>query len=254
MLLKLPTVRTDGGTQPRAQLDFFVIDDYAASMASGAVFPAIEVVYDGTDYWLVDGFHRVEAARQAGIEAIEANVTQGTLYYAQWQSYGVNATHGLRRTNEDKRRAVEAALKHEMSATLTDVQIAKHCGVSSMTVGSYRKTIIKSFNDTDTVRTVTRNGATYTMNTAGIGRAATGVVFEPEFCTRDEAQKTIEERQNTPGYNGLKFYRDEQEEISRPHVSFNSGENEWYKVRVDKSFALDRSVKKPATAAQPLGW
>jgi hypothetical protein len=43
------------------------------------------------------------AARQAGLEDIEARVHQGTLRDAVLFSVGVNATPGLQRTNEDKR-------------------------------------------------------------------------------------------------------------------------------------------------------
>ena len=75
--------------------------------------PARHVFFDGKDYWLADGFHRLEAYVMAVPgEAIECDVFQGTLPDAQWHSYSVNKTHGLRRTNEDKERAVKAALAH----------------------------------------------------------------------------------------------------------------------------------------------
>jgi hypothetical protein len=35
---------------------------YAEDMAAGAVFPAIVLFFDGAEYWLVDGFHRILAA------------------------------------------------------------------------------------------------------------------------------------------------------------------------------------------------
>ena len=47
------------------------------------------------------------------LSRISAIIKDGSLLQAQLYSFGVNKTHGLRRSNEDKRRAVEAALTHE---------------------------------------------------------------------------------------------------------------------------------------------
>lgn len=82
---------------------------------------------------------------------------------------GVNATHGLRRTNDDKRRAVEAALRHPNAATMSNVLIAKHCGVHQSTVAIFRK---PKDGEPTTERIVTRGNSTYTINTANIGRTA----------------------------------------------------------------------------------
>lgn len=65
--VKLASIRLDGGTQPRAELREDVIEDYAEAMRAGAVFPPVVVYFDGEAYWLADGFHRVKAARGAGV-------------------------------------------------------------------------------------------------------------------------------------------------------------------------------------------
>lgn len=167
--LKLGKIRMDGGTQPRALLDDDKIDEYAELMREGTVFPDLVVVYDGTNYWLVDGFHRLNAAMVAELETINCDVQPGTLDDAIWLSCSVNATHGVPRTNADKRRAVELALRHKKSSGLTDVQIARHCGVSSVTVGRYRTSIINIVNDTS-VKTAIRDGKKYKIDTSNIGR------------------------------------------------------------------------------------
>ncbi|HEU0141970.1 MAG TPA: ParB N-terminal domain-containing protein, partial [Bryobacteraceae bacterium] len=138
-LLPLDQIRTDGGTQPRAVIDFETVDDYMDAMSEGVKFPAVDVFFDGTNYWLADGFHRVKAADQAGLDTIVCNVHQGTQDDAQWYSFGANKANGLRRTNDDKQRAVKAALLHPKSKEFSDRKIARHVGVHFNTVSGYRK-------------------------------------------------------------------------------------------------------------------
>src|ERR1019366_2002836 len=99
----------------------------------------VVVFYDGTSYWLADGFHRVRAAEQAGFAEIACELHQGTQQDAQWYSFGANKTNGLRRTNDDKQRAVRAALTHPQGSGLSDRQIGSHVGVDHKTVGAWRE-------------------------------------------------------------------------------------------------------------------
>lgn len=116
-----------------------MIDEYSEAMENGAKFPAVTCFSDGKEYWLVDGFHRVAAAEKAGQTRIEAVVRPGSLLDAQWYSFGVNKTHGLRRTNEDKQRAVAAALAHDLGKDRSDGAIAEHCGVTQPLVHTIRE-------------------------------------------------------------------------------------------------------------------
>jgi ParB-like chromosome segregation protein Spo0J len=111
--LALDQIRMDGGTQSRAQLDWVAIDEYAAAMKDGEEFPPIVVFFDGTDYWLADGFHRVRAAQKAGLAEIAADVRQGTRRDAVLHSVGANANNGVRRTARDRRQAVTMLIDDE---------------------------------------------------------------------------------------------------------------------------------------------
>jgi DNA-binding MarR family transcriptional regulator len=136
--IPIAQVRTDGGTQPRAGLDQDTLEEYTALVKRKYKnFPPIEVVYDGNEYWLWDGFHRFEAFKQAKKKDIKANVQQGTITDAQWLSYAANRTNGLRRSNEDKQRAVQAALRH--SPERSDQVISDHVGVDRKTIAAHRK-------------------------------------------------------------------------------------------------------------------
>ena len=89
----------DGGAQMRVEMQPETVDEYATEMLNGASFPPVIVYHDGTDYWLGDGFHRVEAARKIERETIEADIREGTARDAIIHGIGANAIHGLRRTH-----------------------------------------------------------------------------------------------------------------------------------------------------------
>ena len=111
--MKISDIRTDGGTQPRKELNFEVVEEYRNAMESGVRFPDVTVFFDGIEHWLTDGFHRIESIKRLGKTEIEPEIINGTLRDAVLFSVGVNSTHGLRRTNEDKRRAVLVLLNDE---------------------------------------------------------------------------------------------------------------------------------------------
>ena len=95
----------------RTELRPETVNEYAADMLDGAVLPPIVVFHDGCDFWIGDGFHRIEAARKIGRETIVAEIRRGSTRDAILHAVGANAVHGLRRTQADKRRAVEVLLR-----------------------------------------------------------------------------------------------------------------------------------------------
>jgi len=134
----LAEIRIDGGTQPRTELNQAVIAEYGELLAQGVPFPAITVYFDGVNYWLADGFHRYWAAKQANTE-LAVNVIQGSQRDAILHSVGANANHGLRRSNEDKRKAVTTLLLDEEWCQWSDRAIARQCQVSDRFVNKIRK-------------------------------------------------------------------------------------------------------------------
>ena len=72
--LSISSVRIDGGTQPRVEVSDDVVRDDAEALKAGGKFPPVLVFYDGTDYWLADGFHRYYAHTVIGRNTIAVNV------------------------------------------------------------------------------------------------------------------------------------------------------------------------------------
>lgn len=136
-LLDMSVVRIDGDTQPRTAINPGIVQEYAEAMQAGAEFPAVTVVHDGATYWLVDGFHRFFAHRRLNRTQIKAEVVAGELKDARWLSVSANKAHGLRRTNEDKAKAVTLALK--LRWELSNPAIAEHVGVGETMVRRYRE-------------------------------------------------------------------------------------------------------------------
>lgn len=136
--LQIGLIRIDGETQSRVQIDIDYVEELRDAIRDVAVLPPVDVWFDGDEYWLSDGFHRHLGYLKADMESIPVTIHQGTVEDARWAACAANQTHGLRRTNKDKIRAVLMALKHPNADSMTDREIAKHCGVDHKTVAKYR--------------------------------------------------------------------------------------------------------------------
>lgn len=168
MKLNIADIRVNGGTQSRAGINRQTVAEYAEAMQGGSVFPPLVVFHDGASYWLADGFHRYHAYAQINAHEVVADVRQGSQRDAILFSVGANASHGLRRTNDDKRRAVMVLLSDPEWSKWSNREIARQCGVSEYMVRDQRGPICDKNADSET-RTVTRNGTTYQQNVANIG-------------------------------------------------------------------------------------
>jgi protein gp37 len=136
----------------------------------------------------------VQAAEDAGLESMRAEIRDGTRADALWDAIGSNCEHdtvGLRRSNADKRRAVEMALqaKHAMGRRISDNEIAKHVGVDHKTVTALRTRILGNSQDMPRTVEVERNGQNYLMEVGNIGRRNSG---------EDDYWKRVEEAQTNP--------------------------------------------------------
>src|SRR5262249_41171412 len=133
----------DAGAQMRAEMRPETVSAYAGAMLNGADFPPVIVFQDGSDYWLGDGYHRVAAARKIERETIEAEIREGTARDAILCGIGANATHGLQRTQADKRRAVERLLSDLEWARWSDRKIGEAAKVDHKTVAKIPRELIQ---------------------------------------------------------------------------------------------------------------
>lgn len=138
-IIKLDELTLDPRLQPRARLDEQLVQEYADAMRRGDVFPPLRVIINATDAWLVDGWHRVGAARQLGLAELPVQLKRGTFEEAEDASFTVNRDHGLRRTHADVQNAIRRALLTPRWVERSDNWIAKHIGCSDKTVSGQRE-------------------------------------------------------------------------------------------------------------------
>jgi hypothetical protein len=204
--IPIELIRTDGGTQIRACETFQTkVDEYAEAMASGAEFPPLVVFFDGTDYWLSDGFHRfgaynicMQAWELPGLD-IDCDVRAGDLRDAIMFACGTNAEHGIPRTNVDKRNAVETMLKNplvscdEDGTPWSDRAIGRICKVHHSFVGKIRAEVT-GYIASERAYT-NKHGGQSTMNTANIG----GKPEHPDEFAEPEPEPEEDEPPPEPG-------------------------------------------------------
>lgn len=171
MQLSAERINISGGTQARRQLCEKTVQEYREAMEEGATFPPVKVFYDGKDYWLADGFHRTHAALKTDAKTVDIDVATGTRRDAILYAVGANATHGLKRNNDDKHDAVLTLLDDDEWREWSDREVAKRCNVSPSFVAKIRKEMTPE-DAPPTERTYTnKHGQEAKMQTANIGKS-----------------------------------------------------------------------------------
>lgn len=189
--LNILNIRIDGGTQPRKEINYNVVKDYAEAMREGKVFPPVTVFFDGADYWLADGFHRYHATKSNATTTIEADVHQGSVEDAREYSYGANKDRGLSMSSDDYKEIIRKMLPDPRYKDWTQSRIAKHVGVTEMFV-SRVKASMEIKDEPKTKKFVTKDGVEKEMKTGNIGKRETPTT-KPDVTTYDEKEDKIKE-------------------------------------------------------------
>jgi ParB-like chromosome segregation protein Spo0J len=108
--IKIEEIKIEDSPQVRVSNNADALVEYAEMFKKGKKLPPVVVFGKGGTYYLADGFHRVEAAKNAGKQEIDADIRRGERKEALKFALSANTEHGVRRTNADKRNAVRMAL------------------------------------------------------------------------------------------------------------------------------------------------
>jgi predicted RNA-binding Zn-ribbon protein involved in translation (DUF1610 family) len=183
--------------QSRAETNYDLVDEYTTMMRDGVQFDAAQGVRDEVGQIFVhDGLHRGEAAKLAGIRLL-VKVQPGTRQDAEWLALSANQKHGLRRSHKDKQRIVRNALLHPYGASLSDREIARHCGVDHKTVGKVRADLETTGEIPQLDKRIVKkaSGETYEIDTTNIGGTTStyAPVWKVETAIRQWLDETFEE-------------------------------------------------------------
>lgn len=182
--VSINSIAVDRSLQARVGNDPETVEQYAEAMQEGADFPPIVLYVEGDRHWLSQGFHRYDAAMQAERQTILAEIREGTRADALWDSITSNLDFdrtGRRRTNADKRKAVEMALAARPE--LSDRELSRQIGVSNNFVSTIRSASV--IEGQMKPRKVTRGGQTYEMDMKNIGKS------------KQDAQSAMQDAQGT---------------------------------------------------------
>jgi hypothetical protein len=194
VMVCLDQIGTGEKAQTRMKVNAAVVRDYAAAMAEqitegGLRFPSVVLFTDGGDYWLGDGFHRVLAARKAGLTEIAAEVRAGTQRDALLFGIGAIRTHGLPRSNADKRHAVALLLADAEWSQWSDREIARRVQVGHASVSRIRRSACVSKRQMEDGK-VRRGDTVYEMNVSP-KKAADDTVKTETLPTRPVARTDL---------------------------------------------------------------
>jgi hypothetical protein len=186
--IEISAIRTDGGTQARLKLDQDVVKEYAECMKDGDKFPPVTVFYDGSEYWLANGFHRYFATKSNGELEIECEVKQGTLDDAVLYAFSADGRQGLSRSAEDNRNIIIRMIQHPVWGKWSNAEIAKHVGVSKMTVGRVKASLEKDKPAPTKKKYKDKHGNESTIETKNIGKTKEKKVTKEEPATEPDDQ------------------------------------------------------------------
>jgi hypothetical protein len=135
-MLAIADLVLDAEVHVRAETSSARVEQYTVAYMKGDVFPPIDVFYDGCDYFVANGFHRVPSRKAAGFTDILANVRRGSRRDAFL--FGLTQDRGLGHSHADKRKKVTKILGDAELRSWSDAVIARMCDVSPPFVGKMR--------------------------------------------------------------------------------------------------------------------
>lgn len=138
--LPIDSIEVEHSLQCRVAIAKETIEEYRDLIAAGVKFPPVVVVrYPDDRLILVDGFTRRQAYILASKAKIPAKVVDGDRKLAVQLACGANSDHGVRRSQDDKRKAVRLAIAE--FSELSSRAIGEVCGCSHTFVDKIRKQI-----------------------------------------------------------------------------------------------------------------
>ena len=126
--LNIEAITIDSEIASRCELRKDIVSEYANAMRQGAKFPPVTVFFNGADFILVDGFHRIHAKKANGDLKILASISQGNHREAILLATRINIDSSLKLTEADIHRNINKLIGDPEWSLWYDLDIAWQCG------------------------------------------------------------------------------------------------------------------------------
>ncbi len=158
MKLKLAEIKQHSDFQPRESINQEIVETYINTFNQ---LPPIIVfkIDEKTGWYLVDGWHRVDAARKKGMAEIEVIKNVGTWDEAREFSFDANRKHGLALSLKDRKKGAETKLV--LHTERSNSWIAEECGLSDKTIESIREKLESNSEIPSLARLTTKEGKSF---------------------------------------------------------------------------------------------
>ena len=210
MNVQLSNIERDTTIQCRTKICVETVNAYAEDMTDGAKFPPVVLFGTKDKCWIGDGWHRVMAAEEIDAKDIQADLRPGGRMEALKYALSSNSVHGQRRTNADKRRCVEIAVKE--FGTLSSRAIAELCGVSADFVCRMRPAEVSSDDNCRTGSDGKQYPATRATRKPTTPEEEDAMYVEQERKNKkqeakDQDQESTHPKKRSRPSNGMQFAR-----------------------------------------------
>lgn len=145
--LSIDVLTLDNEVASRCQIYKGIVAEYANAMRQGSEFPPVTVFFNGAEFILVDGFHRIHAKKANGACTILADVWQGGYRDAILYATRANIGSDLKLTDADIRRNINKLIGDPEWSVWYDLDIAWQCGSSDELVFECRVERMKAAFD-----------------------------------------------------------------------------------------------------------
>lgn len=133
MKVKIEKIIVDMGFNLRGELDKQLISEYQETLD---VMPPVTIYDTERGYILVDGFHRLAAAKQKELDEINADIKQGSVQDALAFACIANLKHGKQLTSQERQNAIRQYIK--LNVGKSNRLIAEDVGCDEKTIRIYR--------------------------------------------------------------------------------------------------------------------
>lgn len=191
MRLLIKDIKVDSALSPRTGINRALVNEYKDILSDILSKNPIVVWKDEGKYHLIDGFHRINAAAQAGWEEIECSVevTRG-MKLAFIRAVELNTQHGAALTRDERTNAVRKILLIDPSLSIR--AISQISGVCQATISNIRKDMDAKKQIKPPKELTGKDGRSYT-DRRGTGNPGSITSRKYSYTVYFASQKQLEE-------------------------------------------------------------